>query len=159
MCSPKRFLSLPLYSNLAPDLLSYIDLQHSELESSMHPLPPPPQRETGNQAAPTRPTVAPIQEPSTGADRNSKSAFPPPATETKKKRNHRGKKSKRNRRQSFAAPSEADSMPSAVPEVMPEQNGRERSNSGMRQSYHGLGRSGGNLSSTSLDSETLFDHR
>ena len=57
------------------------------------------------------------------------------------------------------APSEASSMPSAIPETMADHNGVERSNSGMRQTFYKLGQSGGNLSNTSLESEALLDHR
>jgi magnesium transporter len=124
----------------------------------MHPLPPPPNRTSANQTAPSRPSVAPIQENPANAEQSHQSV-PQANAETKKKRKHRGKKSKRNRRQSFAAPSEGSSVPSAIPDIMAEQTGADRSNSGLRQPFYRLGQSGRNLSSTSLESEALFDHR
>ncbi|ERF68152.1 hypothetical protein EPUS_08218 [Endocarpon pusillum Z07020] len=123
----------------------------------MHPLPPPPNKTGKNQSAPTRPSVAPIQETSAGPEQSSQ-LFSQASTENKKKRKHRGKKSKRNRRQSFAAPSEGSSQ-AAIPEIMTEQKVRDRSHSGLRQSFYRLGQSGGSMSNTSLDSEALFDHR
>lgn len=43
---------------------------------------------------------------------------------------------------------------------MMEQNRADRpSNAGTRQPYYKLGQSGANLSSTSLESESLLDHR
>lgn len=126
--------------------------------SKMHPLPAPPKKAPENQTAPTRPTVAPLQETSATADQSNQS-FAQAQPETKKKRKHRGKKSKKSRRQSFAAPSEETSLPSVMPEIMEDQHVGNRSTSGLRQSFYRLGQPGGNLSSTSLDSECLLDHR
>jgi hypothetical protein len=136
----------------------HINLLCAAQHSEMHPLPPPPNRGPENQSALTRPSVAPIQETSAGAEQSNQS-YPQPQPESKKKRKHRGKKTKRNRRQSFAAPSEGSSMPSAIPEVITEQHGMARSNSGLRDSYYRLGQPGRNLSNTSLESEALLDHR
>ena len=141
-----------------PTHLQYIYLLYSFLLSKMHPLPPPPNRTSDKQTAPTRPSAAPIQVTSAGSGPNNQS-LPQGYPETKKKRKHRGKKSKRNRRQSFAAPSEESSIPSAIPEITADQNGMDRSNSGFRQPFYKLGQSGGNLSNTSLESEALLDHR
>lgn len=140
-------------------LLQYLypSLYRIFTDSTMHPLPPPPNKTGENQSAPTRPSVAPIQETSAGLEQSSQ-LFSQANTENKKKRKHRGKKSKRDRRQSFAAPSEG-SLQVAIPEIMTEQHVRDRSHSGLRQSFYRLGHSGGSMSNTSLDSEALLDHR
>jgi magnesium transporter len=138
--------------------LPYINLRCTWWKSSMHPLPPPPNRTSANQSVPARPSVAPIQESSDAVEQRNQS-LPQGGSETRKKRKHRGKKSKRNRRQSFAATSEASAGPPVLPEIMTEENGGHRSNSGLRQPFYRLGQSGGNLSNTSLESEALLDHR
>jgi magnesium transporter len=138
----------------------YYPLSPTLADSRMHPLPPPPKRTAEDQTAPTRPSVAPLQDTSAHPEQSghSPSQAAGQSENIKKKRRHRGKKSKRTRRQSFAAPSEA-SLQSAIPEVMTEHHAGDRSNSGARQSFYRLGRSGGNLSNTSFDSEALLDHR
>lgn len=77
---------------------------------------------------------------------------------SRRKRNHRGGKKKRNRRQSFAAPSDDTNT------ADPARSNRDLldvpSSSTARPPFYRLGQSGGrNLSSTSLDSEALLDHR
>lgn len=126
--------------------------------SKMHPLPPPPNKGSENQTPPTRPTVAPLQETSATADQSNPFSTQG-CSEIKKKRKHRGKKSKKGRRQSFVAPSDESSLPSVMPEIMEDQHVANRSSSGLKQSIYRLGQPGGNLSSTSLESEALLDHR
>jgi len=77
---------------------------------------------------------------------------------SRRKRTHRGGKKKRNRRQSFAAPSDD------VSNVDPARPNHDLldvpSSSAARPPFYRLGQSGGgNLSNTSLDSEVLLDHR
>ena len=77
---------------------------------------------------------------------------------SRRKRTHRGGKKKRNRRQSFAAPSDDTNT------TAPTRSNRDLldvpSSSTARPPFYTLGQSGGrNLSSTSLDSEALLDHR
>ncbi len=71
----------------------------------------------------------------------------------KKKRNHRGGKKKRARKQSFA-PSTEDG--SEMPETSQSQRGGS-SESAARASFYRL--HGRNLSNTSIESEALLDHR
>lgn len=76
---------------------------------------------------------------------------------SKRRRNHRGGKRKKSRRQSFALAAEDgdDDHPAAS-----SHNPREPSSSNTpRPPFYKLGQSGRNLSSTSLDSEALLDHR
>jgi magnesium transporter len=102
--------------------------------------------------------VAPLQETPATTEQRTQSVLQS-GSESKKKRKHRGKKSKRNRRQSFAAPSEESSLPPTIPEIMTEQNGTTRPDADVRKPFYRLGHSGGNLSTTSLESEALLDHR
>ena len=78
-------------------------------------------------------------------------------TASKRRRNHRGGKRKKGRRQSFAVTGDdrGDGNPSTS-----NQGAREQSslNAPMPPFYR-LGQSGRNLSSASLDSEALLDHR
>ena len=69
----------------------------------------------------------------------------------RKKRNHRGGKKKRTRKQSFATPSEED-----VAEVLETTEDRKAKQSTARSPLHRLQR---NSSNTSLESEALLDHR
>jgi len=80
--------------------------------------------------------------------------------EGRKRRKHRGGKKKRNRRQSFAAPSE-DSALLALEEGLEGTGllGVPAIPSTKRVPFYGRGHSSGNLSSTSLDSDVLLDHR
>ncbi len=77
---------------------------------------------------------------------------------SRRKRTHRGGKKKRNRRQSFAAP--LDDTSTADP-ARPNRDLLDvPGSSTTRPPFYKLGQSGGrNLSSTSLDSEALLDHR
>ncbi|KAG9233571.1 hypothetical protein BJ875DRAFT_41849 [Amylocarpus encephaloides] len=80
---------------------------------------------------------------------------PEGGTKTKKKRNHRGGKKKRARRPSFAASAEDGS---GVPVDDNRTRMGESSSNAARASYYRLqGRA--NLSNTSLESDTLLDHR
>ena len=71
----------------------------------------------------------------------------------KKRKDHRGGKKKRIRRQSFAAPSDDGS---GMPEIS---HNREdlQTQSAARLSFYRL--KGRNISNTSIESETLLDHR
>lgn len=71
----------------------------------------------------------------------------------KKKRNHRGGKKKRARRRSFAALIDDDG--SGMPEILQSQN--ENAQSAARSSFYRI--QGHSLSNTSLESESLLDHR
>ncbi|KAI9701764.1 MAG: CorA metal ion transporter [Candelina mexicana] len=78
-----------------------------------------------------------------------------PAGGSKKRKNHRSGRKKRNRRQSFAPSSEnGEGVP--IQSTRPDDNLRDIQESEAAQpSFYGRG----NLSSTSLDSEALLDHR
>ncbi|KAI9807130.1 MAG: hypothetical protein M1825_005847 [Sarcosagium campestre] len=85
----------------------------------------------------------------------------PQAGPTQRKNKHKNKKKKRNRRQSFAIRSEPeagdrDALPSRSNS---QSNILDASNTPRRPTMYRLGQSGGNLSNTSLDSESLLDHR
>jgi magnesium transporter len=71
----------------------------------------------------------------------------------KKKRSHRGGKKKRNRRQSFAVPSDDGS---GLPETSQSRVDVHGQSGARSNSFYRLQR---NLSSTSFESETLLDHR
>lgn len=108
-----------------------------------------------NPSAPHRPTEALLDTQSTTDVLAAAQGDPNTAS---KRRNHRGgKKKKKNRRQSFlptAAEEEGDPARSS-------QNLNESATSTTpRPPFYRLGQSGGrNLSETSLDSNTLLDHR
>jgi magnesium transporter len=124
----------------------------------MHPLPPPPTRSSDSQPVPPRPSASCIQN-STGQADQSRDPSSQGQVDPKRRRKHRGgRKGKRNRRQSFAAPSEGSEQP-AISEMMSDQQASNGLTSGPRQSVYRLGQAGGDLSSTSLDSEALLDHR
>lgn len=103
-------------------------------------------------AAPPRPTQALTATHSTSASVTiSESAT------NKKRRNHRGGRKKKSRRQSFAVPNEEDE--SADP-ARSNRDPTEPTSSSARPPIYRFGQSGGrNLSSTSLDSQALLDHR
>lgn len=71
-------------------------------------------------------------------------------TAPRKKRNHRGGKKKRARKQSFAVSTEDGSG-------LPETSHRRQSQHATRESLYRL--QGRNVSNTSIDSEALLDHR
>ncbi|KAL8819584.1 MAG: hypothetical protein Q9191_007703, partial [Dirinaria sp. TL-2023a] len=78
-------------------------------------------------------------------------------TGSKKRRNHRGGKKKKGRRQSFAVGAEEQG---AANPARSSHNLHEPSTSSTpRPPFYRLGQSGRNLSSTSLDSQLLLDHR
>lgn len=72
----------------------------------------------------------------------------------KKRKDHRGGKKKRNRRQSFAVPASEDG--SGMPETSENQLDRDNQ-SAVRSSFYRI--QGRNNSNTSLESEALLDHR
>ncbi|KAL8836229.1 MAG: hypothetical protein Q9170_003006 [Blastenia crenularia] len=77
---------------------------------------------------------------------------------SKKRRNHRGGKKKKSRRQSFAVPNEESET--ANPARTSRDLTEPPSSSSARPPMYRLGQSGGRtLSSTSLDSQELLDHR
>ncbi|EON65556.1 hypothetical protein W97_04794 [Coniosporium apollinis CBS 100218] len=78
------------------------------------------------------------------------------ADKPKKKKHRAGKKHRRNRRQSFAAPSEDQTDNGDVEEGRPSLV-EARQPSDHRQSFYRLGQA--NRSNTSLESEALLDHR
>src|ERR1700728_3638214 len=71
----------------------------------------------------------------------------------RRKRSHKGGKKKRNRRQSFAAPSDDGS---GLPEASQSRAEVHVQIGGRSNSFYRLQR---NLSNTSIESETLLDHR
>ncbi|KAL8851039.1 MAG: hypothetical protein Q9221_004029 [Calogaya cf. arnoldii] len=80
------------------------------------------------------------------------------AATSKKRRNHRGGRRKKSRRQSFAVPNEDDE--SANPTSSTHDHAEPPTSSSARPPMYRLGQSGGrSLSSTSLDSQALLDHR
>ena len=109
-----------------------------------------------NPSAPRRPTEALLNTQST-ADVLAVAQEDPNAPS--KRRNHRGgKKKKKNRRQSFlpAAAEEEEGDPARSSQNLHE----SATSTTPRPPFYRLGQSGGrNLSETSLDSNTLLDHR
>ncbi|KAF2835156.1 cora-domain-containing protein [Patellaria atrata CBS 101060] len=89
--------------------------------------------------------------PSTSPDANGTQSSQTVPT-TRKKKRHRAGKKRRNRRQSFAALSDTTENP----EIIVERPTMESTPSGSRENFYRLGRV---LSSTSLESEALLDHR
>ena len=79
------------------------------------------------------------------------------AAASKRRRNHRGGKRKKGRRQSFAVAGDGpgDGNPAASNQGVREQSG----SNAPTPPFYRLGQSGRNLSSASLDSEALLDHR
>ena len=76
---------------------------------------------------------------------------------TKKRRGHRGGKKKKARRQSFALGNEQDGAPN--PDRSAHDSHAASTSGTPRPSFYRLGQSGRNLSSASLDSQALLDHR
>ncbi len=107
-------------------------------------------------AEPQRPQPTALQTPEGDAN-NSNATLRPSATIPqaipKKKRNHRGGKKKRARKHSFAVSTEDGSG------MLDTTDSRRRgaAESAVRNSFYRL--QGGNLSSTSVESEALLDHR
>ncbi|KAI4279759.1 MAG: hypothetical protein LQ337_000039 [Flavoplaca oasis] len=80
------------------------------------------------------------------------------AAASKKRRNHRGGRRKKSRRQSFAVPNQEEE--SANPTSSTHDHAEPPTSSSARPPMYRLGQSGGRtLSSTSLDSQALLDHR
>ncbi|KAL9113634.1 MAG: hypothetical protein Q9227_002372 [Pyrenula ochraceoflavens] len=129
----------------------------------MHPLPPPPGKHGRAQEPQTSSGRPPTIPESSAAEPQSMNASSQQQTgEGRKKKRHRAGKKKRNRRQSFAAPSEDSTVPEmpeiAVPHA-PSNTVASRQSPAPHKSLYRLGSNGANLSSTSLDSEALYDHR
>jgi magnesium transporter len=129
----------------------------------MHPLPPPRTTDRSREQQPgeTRPAASTMQDSlAPQSQTQSAPSVPQASAEGRKKRKHRGGKKKRNRRQSFAAPSEDCALP-----TLEEGSGDHTllevpSNTSTAQMpFYRRGQSSGNLSSTSLDSDVLLDHR
>lgn len=76
-----------------------------------------------------------------------------PGHSRKKRKDHRGGKKKRNRRQSFAAPSDDGSGLLEISQSRDDMQAR----SAARSSFYRLKEH--NMSNTSIDSEILLDHR
>ncbi len=115
---------------------------------------------TSSEAAiPQRPEPTALQTPSTARGAASNVTLRPdvavgPQTIPKKKRNnHRGGRKKRPRRQSFAV-SNDDGV--GMPEISSSHR-RDQTENAARASFYRL--QGRNLSNTSIESETLLDHR
>ena len=142
-------LSLQHYCwNTPRGSLSVMAAPRSVIDWSTHPEANPPTGQPGSQ----QPTEAQTTSNVASADQGEQPAA------SRRKRTHRGGKKKRNRRQSFAAPSGDTSTGE------PSRSNRDLldvpSSSTARPQFYRLGQSGGrNLSSTSLDSEALLDHR
>ena len=142
----------------------------------MQPLPPPNRgtSSTGNQARDQNQSESippPQPKPTTSvSDAVARGASVLPSqSDPKKKRKHRGGKRKKNRRQSFAAPSEASAPESAtdgppddalvdLPEDGPAMGRSGSATMPARQDSDFYARRR-NLSEESLDSDTLMDHR
>jgi len=123
--------------------------------------PPPPRFATeptssSGSGNPQRPEPTAIQT-SAAAPSTSNSTLRPDATLSqaapRKKRNHRGGRKKRTRKQSFAVSTEDGSV---MPET-PQPHRGAQSQGAVRSSFYRL--QGRNLSNTSLESEALLDHR
>jgi magnesium transporter len=129
----------------------------------MHPLPPPRtlDRSREQQLTETRPAASTMQDQLAPQSQTQSTAFVAQASpEGRKKRKHRGGKKKRNRRQSFAAPSEDSTLPTLEESQADHALLEVPSNtSATRLPFYRHGHSSGNLSSTSLDSDVLLDHR
>ena len=118
--------------------------------------PEPTQGQTSRPAdaqKPHRPTEALLSAQSTAS-----APFPADGQQpqtSKRRRNHRAGKKKRNRRQSFMGDPDQDRDNGRL-----NPNTAESSTSAARPPFYRLGQSGqGNFSETSLDSEELLDHR
>ena len=129
----------------------------------MHPLPPPrtadrSREQQSNESRPAGPTPQASSDPR--EQTQSAPLVPQITADGRKKRKHRGGKKKRNRRQSFAAPSEDSALP-ALDDGAGEHSLLEvpSNDSAARMPFYRRGHSSGNLSSTSLDSDVLLDHR
>ena len=128
----------------------------------MRPLPPPrsdrPPNQPPNESRPSShviPQSATAQDPAQTSNTMAQG-------DGRKKRKHRGGKKKRNRRHSFAAPSEDSTLPG--PSLRPSHDPlvEEESEAAVvsaRRPFYGRSQGNGNLSSTSLDSDALLDHR
>lgn len=107
-------------------------------------------------AAPQRPEPTPLPGPSATPNESNATIRPDvavPQSAPRKKRNHRGGKKKRPRRQSFAVTDEEGSRMLENPH----DSRSGQSQSAARSSFYRI--QGSNLSNTSLESEALLDHR
>jgi magnesium transporter len=112
---------------------------------------------SNSQDPPVRPEPTVVQNPQSNSNNSNATLRPETAAQAipKKKRNHRGGRKKRARKQSFALSTEDGSV-SGMPE--PSQSYRNgNSQSAARPSFYRL--QGRNISNTSIESEALLDHR
>lgn len=121
------------------------------------PRGPPPQSSDNDQ--PVRPEPTAIQRLHTDGNlENSTATLRPDASTSqgpaKKKRNHRGGKKSKKRRQSFAMDPSEDG--SGMPETSQSSRNLNEQNNARSSFYRIQGR---NHSNTSLESEALLDHR
>lgn len=112
----------------------------------------------------TRPSLPPQHSTSTVRDLTRASTSTNPNPEPKKKRRHRGGKRKKNRRQSFAAPSETSALEGPLDPLVqvPENDDAYHNTTGFYGSSPGRRRptiGNANMSDESMDSEALLDHR
>jgi magnesium transporter len=106
--------------------------------------------------APVRPEPTALQGDHSRDGESASTLRPDPTAAqgpARRKRNHRGGKKKRNRRQSFAAPSDDGS---GLPETSQSRVDVQVQSGKRSNSFYRLQR---NLSNTSFESETLLDHR
>lgn len=117
---------------------------------------PPSNKAASGKDEPVRPDPTAIQTPS-GPSGSTSTVRADGKTETsRRKRNHRGgAKKKRNRRPSFAASSDQGDG-SGMPETSQSSRAANAQSAARNSFYRQQGR---NLSNTSIESETLLDHR
>jgi magnesium transporter len=84
----------------------------------------------------------------TGSSSTPTAAPPTPSTSTRRRKNHRGGKKKKTRRKSFLVPADDETQDGL---------NSEEGLDGARNAFYS--RHDRNLSNTSIDSETLLDHR
>lgn len=131
----------------------------------MQPFPPapgPPRRpHNSSPATATTRSAAVVGEGSSRSDDRAESQSQgqtPGGTAQAKRRKHRGGKKKRNRRQSFAAPSDDGSAIASMLGDHTADDSPSRPPANLQpQQFYRLTR--GNMSNSSLDSDTLLDHR
>lgn len=133
----------------------------------MQPLPPPPgkagkSREQAQGTTPAAGATIPEESEYVGQSSQTQNGNQNDQSQNQapKKRKHRGGKKRRNRKQSFAAPSEDGSTITSMRGENPEgANINRLMSAGAPKPFYRLGQTSGQLSSTSLESEALLDHR
>lgn len=162
MLPARRKPSIPLHVSLghqpAPGYSAAAGIGRRHLESAANMSTPTPPRVKASPPAsphPQRPELSALQTPRPDAS-TSNTALRPNASSSqtvpRRKRNHRGGKKKRTRKQSFAVSAEDGS---GMPERPQSRTGQSKSAS--RSNFYSL--QGHNLSNTSIESEELLDHR